>query len=457
MGQVSSIRTETGLEEIVPQSLSRKPSAITRYLETAGPTAFSAYCIVAAFGTYFCMYAFRKPFTAATYEETVWLGIGFKTILVAAQVAGYTLSKFVGIKVVSEMPAGRRAITILVLLAIAEVALVLFAVTPVPWNFVWLFVNGLPLGMVFGLVLGFLEGRRVTEALSAGLCASFIVSSGFVKSVGRSLILDMGVDPYWMPSLTGILFAVPVLGFVFLLSQIPPPTIDDERVRSRRQPMNRSDRRDFFRRHAFGLSGLLVIYVLLTIVRSLRDDFAVEIWQELGVRDQPTIFARSEFLVMLGVVVINGMAFLVKSNRTALIASLGLLCLGFVIVLAAIGGQVGGVLPPLAFMVLLGLGMYIPYVAFHTTVFERLVAAFRETGTIGYLMYLADAVGYLGYVSVMVLRNVLSDDANFLSLLIGTSGAVAMISIVLALALTLHFLRTTPTQLAIQNHEPERE
>ena len=36
---------------------------------------------------------------------------------------------------------------------------------------VWLFVNGLPLGMVFGLVIGFLEGRKVTEALSAGpLC-----------------------------------------------------------------------------------------------------------------------------------------------------------------------------------------------------------------------------------------------------------------------------------------------
>ena len=27
---------------------------------------FGAYCIVAAFGTYFCMYAFRKPFAAIT-------------------------------------------------------------------------------------------------------------------------------------------------------------------------------------------------------------------------------------------------------------------------------------------------------------------------------------------------------------------------------------------------------
>ena len=50
-----------------------------------------------------------------------------------------------------------------------------------------MFINGLPLGMVFGLVMAYLEGRRQTEMLAAVLCASFIVSSGFVKSVGKWL------------------------------------------------------------------------------------------------------------------------------------------------------------------------------------------------------------------------------------------------------------------------------
>jgi Family of unknown function (DUF5690) len=36
--------------------------------------------------------------------------------------------------------------------------------------------------MVFGLILGFLEGRRHTEALTAGLCASFILADGTSKS-----------------------------------------------------------------------------------------------------------------------------------------------------------------------------------------------------------------------------------------------------------------------------------
>ena len=93
-------------------------------------TGIATYCIAAAFGTYFCMYAFRKPFTAGTYEGITFAGIAFKTVLIAAQVAGYTVSKFIGIKVVSEMPAHRRALTIIGLIGIAELALLGFAVAP---------------------------------------------------------------------------------------------------------------------------------------------------------------------------------------------------------------------------------------------------------------------------------------------------------------------------------------
>ena len=76
------------------------------------------------------------------------------------------------------MPPSRRARAILLFIGAAQAALSLFALIPAPWNFLCLFVNGLPLGMVFGLVLGFLEGRHATEALAAGLCASFILTDG---------------------------------------------------------------------------------------------------------------------------------------------------------------------------------------------------------------------------------------------------------------------------------------
>jgi len=49
---------------------------------------------------------------------------------------------------------------------------------PAPYNIPFLYLNGLPLGMVYGVVLGFLEGRKQTDALVAGLTASFIFCVG---------------------------------------------------------------------------------------------------------------------------------------------------------------------------------------------------------------------------------------------------------------------------------------
>ena len=59
------------------------------------------------------------------------------------------------------------------------------------------------------------------------------------------------------------------------------------------------------------------------------------------------------------------------------------------------------VISPFIFMVVCGVGLYIPYVAFHTTVFERIVAASRHPANLVFLMYVADAMGYLGYALVI--------------------------------------------------------
>ena len=140
--------------------------------------SLSAWCILAAFGTYFCMYAFRKPFTAAGYQDVVFLGMGFKTVLVTAQVLGYTVSKFLGIKFVAEVSRTACGIA-LRLIAVAEVALPC-STDAAPWNqsvvrqrrgcsarFDWC---RLP------------EGRRHTEALAG--CAVVSAADGVVKSVG---------------------------------------------------------------------------------------------------------------------------------------------------------------------------------------------------------------------------------------------------------------------------------
>ena len=99
-------------------------------LEEVRPVAFILFAGMSAFSVYFSMYAFRKPFTAGSFEGYEAFGVELKTALVTAQLVGYALSKFIGIKVCSEvLNANRRKMLVQLILA-AHTALLLFAVLP---------------------------------------------------------------------------------------------------------------------------------------------------------------------------------------------------------------------------------------------------------------------------------------------------------------------------------------
>ncbi len=397
------------------------------------------WCVIAAFGSYAAMYGFRKPFTAGSYFDMA-SGASMKVWFVTAQVLGYTVSKFVGIKVISEMRRERRVITLFALIAIAELALVLFAIVPVPYKAICLFLNGLPLGMVFGLVLGFLEGRRLTEFFVAGLCASFILADGMTKTVGGWL-LELGTSEFWMPCVAGLVFVGPLGLFVWMLQKIPIPTADDVIARSERTPMTGRDRMTMFRRQGVGLLFVVLAYVLITVLRSIRADFAPEIWLGMGYGQLPSLFTYSEMWVALGVIVANSLLVLVRDNRSALLTammlSIGSLGMAGVAILVFRSGG----LPAFPFMVLLGLGMYVPYVAVHTTVFERLIALTRERGNMGFLMYFADAVGYLGYTTVMLGHSYFPTKERFLDFFILASGGLVLLSMLAFVIATIAFAR----------------
>ncbi len=398
---------------------------------------WAVWAVMAAFSTYFCMYAFRKPFTAAKFDDVTWLGLTFKSVLVTSQVIGYSLSKFIGIKVISEMPPSQRAGTLLALIGLSETALIFFGLTPPPWNAIFMFFNGLPLGMVFGLVMGFLEGRRVTEALSAGLCASFILADGATKSVGAWL-LEMGVSEYWMPAAAGGLFTIPLIIGVMILARTPPPNAQDVEARSERVQMTRDDRWMLFRRYGFGLTMLIMMYLLVTILRSIRADFATEIWIGLGEPAAPQTFTTSEILVALGVITINGSMVLVCNNKRAFALSL-LTCLaGFMLLGAALIGRLWG-LGAFPFMVMVGLGLYLPYVAVHATIFERLLAMTRGKGNIGFLIYLADSTGYLGYVGCMLFKGAFNHTGKFLPFFTAACWITCVLSVLCVLASMRYF------------------
>jgi hypothetical protein len=172
---------------------------INNWLQKQHQVVFTMYLAVTAFSTYLCVYALRKPFTAATFDGIKLWGIDYKILLVIAHVLGYATSKLIGIKFISELPKSKRSVTIVKMAFAGLLALLLFALIPAPYNLIMMFFNGLPLGMMYGLVLSNLEGRRMTEVLGAVLCVSFIFGSGIVKSVGRWLIETYQITDTWMP------------------------------------------------------------------------------------------------------------------------------------------------------------------------------------------------------------------------------------------------------------------
>jgi hypothetical protein len=425
-------------------------------LGTANPALFTAFAGLAGFATYFSMYAFRKPFSVALYTAVPgWhFALDYKIALVLAQVVGYAASKLIGVKMIAEIAPNARAGAILKLIFLAWVALILFAVIPAPWNVLAMFLNGLPLGLIWGLVFGFMEGRRTSEVLGAIVCASFIVSSGAVKSVGKLLMDTWHISPFWMPAATGALF-LPLLGVsVWALSELPPPSARDESERVRRAPMNAVDRARFLARYGPGVGLLVVSYVLTTALRDFRDNFAAEIWTALGFGHAAAVFTATELPVAILALTVLGVIIAVRNNIRALMVIHGVVLAGLLLLgLSTLAFQ-WGLLSPLAWMILSGAGLYMAYVPFNAMLFDRLIAVSGTVGTAGFLIYIADASGYMGSCALLIWRNVGLMELNWLQVFTASAYGTCILGMLLVASSALFFWHNARVKPAMSDPAP---
>lgn len=366
-------------------------------------TVISVLAAVAAFGAYTSMYAFRKAFAAGTYPGQQFLHVDYKVWLVIAQIVGYTLSKFYGIRFIAEVKSAKRGLTILVLISVSWLALLGFALVPAPYNIAFLFINGFPLGLIWGLVFGYLEGRRSTEFMAAVLSISLIFGSGFVKTIGQTLIHVYHVSEYNMPFLTGALFAIPLMLFVFMLELMPPQTAEDKALRTERLPMNAEERKHFIIRFLPGIILTLIIYVLLTIMRDIRDNFEVEIWNSLGIKDR-TIYTKIDTKISIIVLVAMSLLILIRKNLRAFSVIHLMIIGGCVLVGVSTVMYSLRMIDPVSWMTMAGLGLYLGYVPYNAIFFERMIATFHYKSNVGFVMYVADSMGYLGSVSILLIK-----------------------------------------------------
>lgn len=365
----------------------------------------SVYIAVICFLTYACVYAFRKPFTIGLYvDEPKIFGVDYKNILVIAQVLGYTISKFYGIKFIAELNKVGRGWSILILIVLSFIPLLLFPLFKSPWNIIFLFLNGLPLGVLWGLIFSFVEGRKTSDFIGASMAVSFIVSSGFVKTVGKWMQLSYRLQEKWIPFYTGLLFLVPVIVLVYLLEKIPHPTLIETEEKSLRVPMNSSERKHFFKLFSFGLVSFIFIYILLTLFRDIRDNFAADIWLELGYGNSAAIFTTTEIPIAFVVLLLIASMIYINNNKLAFQISQIIILAGFILCGVSTLLFMQHILSGYVWIVLVGLGLYMGYIPFNCILFDRMIASFKIKGNVGYFMYLVDSFGYLASVLVIILK-----------------------------------------------------
>lgn len=381
---------------------------------TRNPVLPSVFAAIICFAAYASITAFRKAFNVAPYEGHQIAGLDYKVVLIITQVGGYMFSKFYGIRFISELKKMGRAKLILLLVGISWLAWLVFALIPPPWNFWALFFNGFPLGMVWGIMFSYVEGRRATDFIGASLAVSFIFGPGIAKSTAQFVMNEWGVSPYWMPFVTGLVFMIPLLIFLYLLEKIPAPDEKDIAARTERVPMLAKDRKQFLKTFFPGLVLLVLVYIFVTILREVRDGFMADMWLASGEQFEAGVFAGTETLISIAILILIAAMVVVRNNRRAFMISQWIMISGFLLSLISTLLFLNEQIRMFGWMSTVGLGLYLTYIPYNSILFDRLLATFRYKANVGFLIYVADSFGYLAIVTVLLIKTIMKLQLNWL-------------------------------------------
>jgi MFS family permease len=364
------------------------------------------YAAAVAFLTYASVYAYRKPFTVATFGGLKFWGIEYQTLLIISQGLGYMLSKFYGIKFIAELKRVGRWKTSAILVGAAWFCLLIFGLVPAPWFMLCLFVNGFMLGFMWGIVFSYVEGRKTTDFIGAAMAVSFIFAGGFTRSIALWLKDSWNVPEQWLAFTTGLIFVLPLIFFMYLLECIPAPDPDDIEERTARLPMTRDERRKFLRLFGAGTMAVIITYLFLTIMRDVRDNFMSNLWNELGYGQKPAIFTQTETITSILILGMISLLVGIRNNIRAFRLAHIMVLAGFLLAGISSALFLAGIMQGAIWMQLVGLGLYMGYIPFNCIFFERLIASFKIVGNVGFLIYLVDAYGYLGSSLVMLSKGI---------------------------------------------------
>ena len=97
-----------------------------------------------------------------------------------------------------------------------------------------------------------------------------------------------------------------------------------------------------------------------------------------------------------------------------------------------------GLLGPVGWMAASGAGLYMAYTPFNGMLFDRMIAATGTVGTAGFLIYVADASGYVGSVALLLVKafaRLQLDWIGFLTMLAYVASLAGLAGIAIAASL----------------------
>lgn len=389
---------------------------------------FIFYAGGAALLSYSLVYALRKPFTAATFDGMELFGMDYKVATSIIQIFGYMVSKFIGIKLISELKREGRLKFILVSIGVAELSLVLFGCLPRPFNVLALFFNGLSLGCMWGVIFSFLEGRRVTDLLASLFGLSIAVSSGTAKSIGLFVVDILNVSEFWMPPALIGAVALPLLaGLGYILDHLPKPTAEDKALRVERVTLDRQQRWELFRNFAPVLTLLFFANLFLTVLQDVKEDFLVKIIDVNAAGLSSWVFAKVDGVVTLIILAVFATLALVKSHIKVLSTLLTLVIAGAVTLSFVAFNYDSLQLSPLVWLFIQSLCLYFSYLSFQTIFFDRFIACFRIRGNVGFFIAMVDSIGYTGTVLVLVFKECFNPNLDWLEFYNTMAGTVGIV------------------------------
>jgi MFS-type transporter involved in bile tolerance (Atg22 family) len=102
---------------------------------------------------------------------------------------------------------------------------------------------------------------------------------------------------------------------------------------------------------------------------------------------------------------------------------------------------VNELLSPFWWMTLVGLGLYMVYIPFNSVFFDRLIATFKHTGNVGFLIYLADSFGYIGSVGVLMTKEIFEVKLNWVTFYSNSVMILSLAGLALTVFSTIYFMR----------------